>query len=517
VLAAPSRLSAIHDTPEVKALPSNLAWRPLASPRLVVPRQTRMEDGRQRSICTCPNSRMRDGTCLHATVEKCLLGVWKDPNAVANDGQNCSKSLPALSAALSYPRENATVVQHYLSQAGYLDRYAANSTSRAPQHSSGRKGMETLMARRRMPLGLRTAMCALSLATPIGVAKAQGTTAPAVTVTPVASRQVTETGDFIGRVTAIDKVDIVARVPGFIEERKFTEGQQVKKGDLLFRIEQATYKAAVEQQRANLAKAKATEANTKIQLERGRELVRNQNIPQATLDQRAADEAAAQANVMEAQALLDQAQINLGYTEIRSPIDGRIGLAVFTEGNLVQPSSGKLATIVRQDPIYIVFQASERDVLEYKQRIAESQNKNAHVTVHLKLPNGRSYPYAGISNFLDVQVDANTDTVAVRAEVSNPDNLLIPSGIVGVTVERGAPQSALVVPQSAVQLDQAGRYVLVVDQARKVEQRRITTGVEQGPDIVVSDGLKEGELVIVEGIQKVRPGQAVAATIAPGN
>jgi membrane fusion protein, multidrug efflux system len=133
------------------------------------------------------------------------------------------------------------------------------------------------------------------------------------------------------------------------------------------------------------------------------------------------------------------------------------------------------------------------------------------------LPNGSRYQHDGISNFLDVQVDANTDTVAVRAEVPNPENLLISSGIVGVTVQRGAPRSALVVPQSAVQLDQAGRYVLVVDQAQKVELRRVTTGIEQGREIVVSGGLKKGELVIVEGIQKVRPGQVVAASMLQGN
>src|SRR5262245_32047485 len=189
-------------------------------------------------------------------------------------------------------------------------------------------------------LGWKGIVCALIFAASHGVVAAQNMPPPpAVSVTPVVSRQVTETGTFIGRVTAIDKVDIVARVPGFIEERTFEEGQNVKKGELLYRIEQATYKAAVEQQRANLAKAKATQVNAKLQLERARELVRNQNISQATLDQRAADEAAAQANVMEAEALLNQAQINLGYTEIRSPIDGRIGLASFTEGNLVQPSS----------------------------------------------------------------------------------------------------------------------------------------------------------------------------------
>src|SRR5262245_58895420 len=229
----------------------------------------------------------------------------------------------------------------------------------------------------------RVALWALSLVACGGSATAQSVVAPpAVSVIAVESREVTETGEFIGRVTAIDKVDIVARVPGFIEERKFVEGQLVKKGDLLFRIEQATYKAAVEQQRANLARAKATEANTRIQLERGKELVRNQNISQANVDQRAADQAAAEATVLQAQATLDEAEINLGYTEIRSPIDGRIGLATFTAGNLVQPSSGKLATIVKQDPIYVIFQVSERDVLDYKRRVGESQDKNPHVKIH---------------------------------------------------------------------------------------------------------------------------------------
>ena len=195
------------------------------------------------------------------------------------------------------------------------------------------------------------ALAALSFIARCGVASAQrALPPPAVSVTPVVSRQVTETGDFIGRVTAIDKVDIVARVTGFIEGRSFTEGQQVKTGDLLFRIEQATYKAAVEQPRANLAKAKATEVNAALQLGRGKELVSKQNIAQATVDQRAADEAAAQANVLAAQALLDQAEINLGYTEIRSPIDGRIGLAYFTVGNLVGPSSGTHARLSAKTP-----------------------------------------------------------------------------------------------------------------------------------------------------------------------
>lgn len=345
-------------------------------------------------------------------------------------------------------------------------------------------------------------------------ALAQGAPPPAVTVSPVISRQVTATGDFIGRVVAIDKVDVVARVSGFIQERNFTEGQQVKTGYLLFRIEPDTYKAAVDQQTASLARAKATEVNASLQLQRGQELVHNQNIPQSEVDQRAANQQAAHADVMQAQALLEQAKINLGYTEIRSPIDGRIGLANFTVGNLVSPSSGTLATIVSQDPIYVTFQASEADVIEYKHRIAASSDKNPHVTIHIKLPDGTLYPHAGRTNLLDVQVQPDTDTILVRAQLPNPEGVLIPGGIVDVIVDRGAPQASLVVPQSAVQLDQAGRYVMVVGSDKKVEQRRIVAGVEQGRDIVVTQGLKEGELVIVEGIQKVHPGQIVTATTA---
>jgi membrane fusion protein, multidrug efflux system len=362
----------------------------------------------------------------------------------------------------------------------------------------------------------RSFISALGVVASCGFAAAQSAPPPAVSVTPVVSRQVTETVDYIGRITAIEKVDIVARVPGFIEERNFTEGQEVKTGDLLFRIEQDIYKAAVDQARATLAKARATEVNAKLQLERGKELVRNQNIPQATVDQRAADEAGAQAGVMEAQAALEQAEINLGYTEIRSPIDGRIGLAIFTKGNLVQPSSGRLATIVSQDPVYVIFPVSQRNLLDYYRRRPDDADKSAPVTVRIKLPNGTVYPHPGVANFLDVQVDPTTDTVAVRATVPNPEHLLIPGGVVSVSVERGAPKSALTVPQSAVLLDQTGRYVLVVDADKKVEQRRITTGAEQGRNIVVTEGLKEGEQVIVEGIQKVRPGQVVTATVVPG-
>src|SRR5262249_52713015 len=251
-----------------------------------------------------------------------------------------------------------------------------------------------LMARRSRSFGAAAAISGLAWLVCYDAAMAQGAPPPAVSVRPVASRQVTATGDFVGRVTAINKVDIVARITGFIKERNFTEGQQVKTGDLLFRIEPDTYRAAVDQQKANLARAQATQLNASLQLQRAQELVTRRDTPVSTLDQCTADEKAAAADVLQAQALLEQAQINLGYTEIRSPIDGRIGIATFTVGNLVQPSSGTLA-IVSQDPIYVTFQVSERNILNYRRRVAESADKDPRVIIHIKLPNGSEYPHPG--------------------------------------------------------------------------------------------------------------------------
>lgn len=349
-----------------------------------------------------------------------------------------------------------------------------------------------------------------------GASAQQAPPAPTVIVAPVRSQQIAETSNFVGRVTAIDKVDIVARVPGFIEQRYFTEGQLVKKGDLLFRIEQDTYQAAVAQAQANLARSKAVEVNAAAQLARGKTLLSKEFAPKATVDQQTAAQQSAAADILQTQAALKQAQINLGYTEIHSPIDGRIGIARYTVGNLVGPNTGTLATIVSFDPIYVLFPASERDVLDFKRRLLAGGAQNGRVSVRVRLPDGKLYPEAGIANFLDIQADPNTDTVNVRAQFPNQEALLVPGGIVGVEIERGAPRPVLLVPQAALQLDQQGLYALVVDAANKVELRRVTTGAERGGDIVVAGGLKAGERVIVEGVQKVRPGQTVAASAAAG-
>ncbi len=364
--------------------------------------------------------------------------------------------------------------------------------------------------------GLGIVVLLVGLAVGTGACAQAHAPAPSVLVVPVKSEQITDTSDFIGRITPIDKVDIVARVPGFIEQRYFTEGQLVKKGDLLFRIEQDTYKAIVEQQEANLAKAKAVELNAAQQLARGKALLPQQFVPKAQVDQQVATQASAHADILEAQAALDQAKINLGYTEIRSPIDGRIGIAKYTVGNLVGPNTGSLATIVSFDPVYVIFPASAREVLDFKRRLLAGGPQNGRVAVRVRLPDGTLYPEPGQANFLDIQADSSTDTVAVRAEFPNKQALLVPGGVVAVEIERGAPRSALLVPQSSLQLDQAGTYVLVVDPANKVELRRIKLGAERGSSVVVADGLEAGERVIVEGVQKVRPGQTVAASVAPG-
>jgi len=303
----------------------------------------------------------------------------------------------------------------------------------------------------------------------------------------------------------------VSRVEGFLQKRAFTEGQQVKTGDLLFVIEQDTYQAAVDQAQAQLVSAQATERNAALALQRSQELVRTNAVAQATVDQNLANQGTAAAAVRSAQAALEQANINLAFTEIKAPIDGRIGMANVSVGNFVNQTTGTLATIVSQDPIYVLFPASTQQVLDYRQRTAKTPGAGANV-VRATLPNGQEYPHPGSVDFIDIQANQGADTLTVRAVFPNPDSWLVSGQIVNVTVEAGEPTQTLVIPQAALQVDQSGSYVLVVGTDDKVEQRRVKLGPVQGADITVSDGLKPGELVIVEGIQKVRPGEAVTAT-----
>ena len=330
---------------------------------------------------------------------------------------------------------------------------------------------------------------------------------PAVTVISLQPTEVTPGAGFNGRVVAVDEVQLRARVTGFLEQRRFEEGADVQAGELLFVIEKAPYQAVVEQRRAELASAEANRANTAVQLQRGEELVKNDNIPAAEVDQRRAADQMAAAQILEAQAALEQAEINLGYTEIHAPIAGRIGRADLSVGNLVGPDTGVLATIVSQDPIYVTFPVTQRQLLAHR-------GERGDPVVRVTLPDGTLYEHPGTLNFLDVQVDPGTDTVTVRGELPNPDRVLVDGQFVGVRVERGEPERVLAVPQASLQVDQAGPYVLVVGGDDKVEARRVTLGDVEGEQVVVESGLNEGERIIVEGIQKVRPGMTVAVSEA---
>jgi membrane fusion protein, multidrug efflux system len=337
---------------------------------------------------------------------------------------------------------------------------------------------------------------------------------PAVSVVELTPQDVTPSAQFVGRVVAIDMVDLRARVVGFLEQRLFTEGQDVKEGDRLFVIEQPPFQAQVAQADAEVARAEASLAEANATLARVQEAVKSGAVSKQEVDQARAAAQEAQAQVLIAKAQLEVAQLNLGYTEIDAPISGRIGLANFTVGNLVGPDSGVLATIVSQDPIYATFPVSTRVVLQIRKHFIET-GQQPEVVVRAQLPDGTMYDHAGKANFVDIQVDQTTDTIAVRAEFPNPEQLLVDGEFVNITVEREKPELRLAIPQSALQLDQAGSYVLVVDGQDQVEERRIQTGQSFAGNLVVQSGLEAGDRVIVEGIQKVRAGEKVQVNVLP--
>ena len=337
--------------------------------------------------------------------------------------------------------------------------------------------------------------------------------APAVGVRLAAMKGVSQSFEFVGRVKAIEKVDLRARVEGFLEKVLFREGQDVKTGELLYQIEKVQFQAAVDQAKANLAVAEAALTNAKVEYERSLELVKRNFTPQSQVDTNKAALDSATGRVMQAKAALTQAQVNLDYTDIRAPIDGRIGRTAYTVGNLVNPASGVLATIVSQDPIYVLFPVSVRDLEAIREARRKEEGGMAKIDIRVRLPSGQEYAQRGVWNLTDPQVDPQTDSLVMRATIPNPDRTLTDGQFVTAIIRERQEAPRLVVPQSALQVDQSGYYVLVVNDQHKVEQRRVQTGPQRGTDVVVTSGVKEGEHVMVDGIQKVRPGQVVQETI----
>ncbi|MFA5949455.1 MAG: efflux RND transporter periplasmic adaptor subunit [Hyphomicrobium sp.] len=337
-------------------------------------------------------------------------------------------------------------------------------------------------------------------------------TAPAVLVEPAEKRTLARQIEFIGRVEAMEKVDLRARVKGFLGARLFADGDHVKQGQVVFTIEREPFETAVAQKNAQLASAKADYAFAKQQLDRATQLMRENSsaISQATLDQRISDEQRRKAGILEAEAAVREAEINLSYTEIKSPIDGRIGRAAVSPGNLVSPETGVLASIVAEDRVQVLFPVTQRELLDYRRRATADRK----ISVRVKLADGSLYDETGQVDFLDVKADPRTDGQIVRAMMPNTGNMLTDGQTIRVVIPEETEEKFVTVPQAAIAIDQGGPYVFVVSSNNVVEQRRIKTGVARDRYVAVTEGLNAGDAVVVEGLQKVRPGVTVAPQLA---
>jgi membrane fusion protein (multidrug efflux system) len=344
------------------------------------------------------------------------------------------------------------------------------------------------------------------------VAVAQSAQAPAaipVQVITAEKKPVTRTLDLVGRVEAIQKVEVRARITGYLEDVLFKEGDPVKEGAPLYKIEKGLFEAAVGQAQGVFEKDQAAKKLTEVQLQRAQELLQKQAGTEVARDQALAADQAAAGNLTVDQANLQTAKINLGYTDIASPITGKVGKTNITKGNVVSPESGALTLIVSQDPIYVEFPMSERELLTAQEEAHAVDPTGIKPTVYFT--DGKPYKHPGTINFVNVTVNRGTDTVLVRATFPNPDGSLIDGQLVRVGLQKSTTEEKIVIPQAALISDQEGVYVFVANQG-KAAVRRIRTGGPSGTGVIVEQGLSGGEQVIVEGIQSLRPDVAVSTS-----
>jgi membrane fusion protein (multidrug efflux system) len=371
-----------------------------------------------------------------------------------------------------------------------------------------------------MAIGLLTAAAVAIGATGATLAQPAASGPPAVGVVEAVNRPITETSEFLGRIEAVNRVNVVARVNAFLEKRLFKEGAEIKAGDELYRLERGPFEADLAAKQAQVAQLQAQLENAKLTTGRARTLLSGPAGQQSTYDAALANERSLEAQVQAAQAQVQSSQINLDYTDIRSPIDGRIGRTAVTEGNVVSPASGVLTTIVSQDPMYVTFPVSVRQRLELRERYVPRGGFNA-VVIKLRLPDGRQYHQTGKVDFINNTIAQSTDTVTVRGVIPNPTlhdpsttggpvRELTDGEFVTVLLEGVQPVEVLAIPRSAVLSDQQGDYVFTVGPDNKAEQRRIQLGQSTSTMAAVISGLKLGDKVIVEGLQRVRPGQPVS-------
>jgi RND family efflux transporter MFP subunit len=338
---------------------------------------------------------------------------------------------------------------------------------------------------------------------------------PAVTVATVREREVQEWDEFTGRIEATDNIEIRPRVSGYIQEVRFTEGKDVKKGDVLFVIDQRPYRAEVKRAEAELAQARTQVELWRSDVQRATSLLESRAISQEEYDTRVATMRGGEASIQAAQAALDLAKLNLDFTEVTSPIDGRAGQALVRTGNLVSASETLLTTVVAIDPVYVYFEGDENIYLKYDSLArmgTRPSSRDVRNPIRMGLANEQGYPHVGYMDFVDNQLNPETGTIRGRAVFENKDRRFTPGLFARLQLLGSGTYRATLMPDSAVGTDQDRKFALVVTPDNHVEYRSITLGPMIEGLRVVKQGLKDGEKIVVSGLQRVRPGMTVAPT-----
>lgn len=351
--------------------------------------------------------------------------------------------------------------------------------------------------------------------------------APEVAIVTAATQSLAISNELPGRLEATRTAQVRARVPGVVLKRDFREGSDVKAGEVLFHIDPAPLQAAYDSAAAAFARAEATVTQTSMKAKRYEPLVAVNAISKQEYDDAIASQLQAQADLMTTKANRQSAALNLAYATVSAPIAGRIGRALVTEGALVgQGDATQMALIQQLDPIYVNLSQSSTEVLNLKQALADGKLKgvgNGQAKVTLVTDDGRPYPHAGKLLFSDLSVDESTGSITLRALIPNPQRTLLPGMYVRARLEQALDEHAILLPQQAVVRDITGSLVMVVDADNKVSARKVVTGAAQNNGWVIKQGIVAGDRVIVEGLQKVKPGATVrtvpwtnpAPTLAP--
>jgi membrane fusion protein (multidrug efflux system) len=345
---------------------------------------------------------------------------------------------------------------------------------------------------------------------------AGGMPPPEVEVITVEPSNLPRTVEAPGRLQAVRTAEVRARVEGILERRSYTEGSEVKAGAVLFRIDSRTLAANVDAAKATLARNQAQKLIAGQNLDRMQVLVASNAVSKQEFDQAMAAKAQANADVAAAQAALSRAEIDLGYATVTAPISGRIGRALVTEGALVgKGEATPLASIEQYDPIWVNFSQSSADFLNLRETLRSGKARTSQAPVKLVLENGREYAQPGKLLFNDLAIDPATGSVGLRAEFPNPDRSLLPGQFVTVRLPVSLAENVIVVPQRAVQTSPQGQAVLLVGADRMVIAQPVKTGGLSGAGWIIAEGLKGGEKVIINGVQKARPGTPVSAIEVP--